>query len=219
MDRVKIGLIRVVSFSDPGIAGLHGELIESRFPGLEVVSRCIPDQPEGIFDQASEAAAVPKIRELARSMAGGDGIRALIISCAADPAVRELRDELSIAVIGAGSAAAGLALAVGHRIGALGITEETPQRMREILGERLVAEARPEGVRTTLDLMKEEGRQRAFQALRRITDRGARVIALACTGFSTLGIAPELEKRAGIPVIDAVVAAGLAAWHLTGRPA
>ena len=34
------------------------------------------------------------------------------------------------------------------------------------------------------------------------------MIALACTGFSTLGIAPLLSQRVGIPVVDPVVAGG-----------
>jgi len=41
------------------------------------------------------------------------------------------------------------------------------------------------------------------------------VIALACTGYSTIGIANDLEKEVGIPVLDAVIAAGLFAWHFT----
>ena len=35
-------------------------------------------------------------------------------------------------------------------------------------------------------------------------EEGAAVIALACTGFSTIGLAPQLERAAGIPVLDPV---------------
>ena len=217
MATTRIGLIRVVSFADPEVAGLHGGLIERHFPDLQVTSRCIPDQPKGIYDDATEEIAVPKIVELGRVMAREDDIQALIVSCAADPAVKELRRTLAIPVIGAGSAAAALALAISDRVGTLGITEDTPGCMKAVLGGHLVGEARPEGVRTTLDLMNDAGKKSAFGALRRLVEARAGVIALACTGFSTVGIAGELQERAGIRVIDAVVAAGLCAWHFT-RP-
>jgi allantoin racemase len=217
--RTRIGLIRVVSFSEPRVANLHGELLERRFPDLQVVSRCIPDQPEGIFDDASEAIAVPKIIELGATMAREDGIAALIVSCAADPAVRQLRERLSIPVVGAGSAAACTALTIADRVGTLGITEGTPACMKAILAGRLVAEVRPHGVKTTLDLMKPEGKESAFAAVASLVQAHAAVIALACTGYATLGIAAELQKRAGVPVVDAVAAAGLMAWNFTRQAA
>jgi allantoin racemase len=217
--RTRIGLIRVVSFTDARVANLHGELLEKRFPEMQVVSRCIPDQPEGIFDDASETIAVPKIIELGAAMAREDGIAALIISCAADPAVRQLRERLRIPVVGAGSASACVALTIGDKVGTLGITEGTPSCMKAILAGRLVAEVRPRGVKNTLDLMKPEGRQSAFSALDALVQAHAGVIALACTGYATLGIAADLQKRAGIPVVDAVEAAGLMAWHFTRHAA
>ena len=41
---------------------------------------------------------------------------------------------------------------------------------------------------------------------------GAEVIALGCTGLATIGIARDLEKDLGIPVIDPVLAEGLFAY-------
>ena len=38
------------------------------------------------------------------------------------------------------------------------------------------------------------------------------MLALACTGMATIGIAKELEEAAGIPVIDHVMAEGLFAY-------
>jgi Asp/Glu/hydantoin racemase len=206
---VKIGLIRVVSFDDPAMAGLHGRLLEEHYPEFRVLSRCIPDQPKGIYDDPTEAQALPKIVELGVRMEREDGIAALIISCAADPGVEELRGKLRIPVIGAGSSAAALALAYSGQVATLGITEGTPERMRRALGLALVGEARPEGVRTTLDLMNDEGRRNALAACRDLVSRsGAGVVALACTGFATIGLAAELEKESGVPVLDPVLAAG-----------
>jgi Asp/Glu/hydantoin racemase len=215
MAKTQFGLIRVVSFKDDEIAQRHGRLIEKTYPDLEVSSRCIGDQPRGIYDDETEAQAVPKIVELGVRFAQEGRIAGLIISCAADPAVEELRAKVQIPVIGAGSAAAGLALAYGNRVGTLGITEDTPAAMKAVLGAHLVAEAKPQGVMNTLDLMNDEGRSSALAAVSGLKDQGAEVIALACTGYSTIGIAGELEKEAGIPVVDAVLAAGLAAWFLS----
>jgi len=214
MPKACFGLIRVVSFQDDDVAQLHARLIEKAFPGLTVSSRCIEDQPEGIYDDETEARAIPKIIRLGARLAREDRVDGLIISCAADPGVRQLREKLQIPVIGAGSAAAALALALGEKVGTLGITEETPAAMKAILGSHLVAEAKPEGVVNTLDLMNDAGREKALLSVNRLKERGAEVIALACTGYSTIGIAAELERRAGIPVVDAVLAAGLAAWFL-----
>lgn len=214
----RLGLIRVVSFTDEAIANLHGRLIEERFPALSVLSRCIPDQPEGIYDDASEAIAVPKIMELGTQMVEKEGIEALIVSCAADPGVEELRSRVRVPVFGAGSAAASLALSYSDRVGTLGITEGTPLIMKRILGSHLVGEAKPAGVKTTLDLMKQEGKARVMEACRSLVkDSGCGVIALACTGMSTIGVAKELEQAIGLPVIDPVLASGFCAWFFLTR--
>jgi hypothetical protein len=55
-----LGMIRVLTQSDPDAVAAHGNLVARTF-GLAVVSECIPDQPEGIYDDATEALAVPKI--------------------------------------------------------------------------------------------------------------------------------------------------------------
>ena len=200
------------------MVGLHGRLIEGLYPDLQVVSRCIPDQPKGIYDDESENGAIPKIVELGKRMATEDEIEALIVSCAADPGVSELRAILDLPVIGAGSSAAAAALCFSDRIGTLGITEETPARMKRALGAFLVGEARPEGIRTTLDLMEESGKERAVKAcIQLVQNSGARIVALACTGMATIGIARELEKASGVMVVDPVAASGWAVRFFTER--
>lgn len=214
MKEQRIGLIRVVSFEDQDIVDRHGCFLEETFPGLRVLSRCIHDQPKGVHDDESEAAAIPRIVDLGRTIASEEGIDALIISCAADPGVLELREQLDIPVFGAGASVAALALAYGRKIGVLGIIDRAPAAIREVLGAHLIAEAKPEGVTNTLDLMEESGREAASAAVRELGCAGVEVIALACTGFTTIGYADELERIAGVPVLDAVMAAGLAASSL-----
>ena len=48
---------------------------------------------------------------------------------------------------------------------------------------------------------------------RRLKAAGAQSIALACTGMSTVGLAPQLQEVLKLPVIDPVLAEGLFAYY------
>jgi len=215
MQKVKVGLIRVVLFEDKKLIELHGRLIEEYFPSLQLISRCIKNQLKGIYDEETKKIAIPKIVELGSQIEEQEKVKAVIVSCADDPGVKELRKLLKIPVIGAGSSVAALALSYSIKVGTLGITEQTPEIMQEILGDHLLAEARPVDVKTSLDLMTDKGMENAFKSVKYLKEKGAEVIALACTDYSTIGIANDLEKEVGIPVLDAVIAADLFAWHFT----
>ena len=206
--RYKVGLIRVLTTEDQELLALHGRLLEQYFPMLEVESRCIPDQPEGIHDDATMALGEPKVVALARQM-WQEGFEAIIVSCAGDPGVARARQEVPVPVIGAGESTAALSLYYGSRPAALGITEEVPAGYQRAFGERLVASARGEGVESTLDLMTPQGYAATAEAARGLKEAGADVIALSCTGMSTIQIAPSLEKDLGIPVLDPVMCEGL----------
>lgn len=211
-----VGVIRVLTTDDPDLLAAHGRIIEQEF-GLCTVNRCIPDQPRGIYDEETERQAVPKIIRLARDVVA-EGVDAIVVSCAADPAVSELRAELTVPVIGAGSAVAAVATSLADRIGILNLTEKAPGPVRALLGGRLVGEASPEGVKNTLDLMTGWGRDAAFEAARGLWDAGAGALVLACTGYATIGMADLLRARMGILAVDPVRAAGLMAWYALGRP-
>ena len=58
--------------------------------------------------------------------------------------------------------------------------------------------------------MTHGGRERTIASARLMRDRGARVLALACTGFATIGIAAVLREQTGLDVIDPLIAAGAA---------
>ena len=81
-----------------------------------------------------------------------------------------------------------------------------------MLKDRLVAVEKPEGVNSTLDLMTDEGKKNCVACAQKIKDMGAEVIALGCTGLTTIGVAKMLEEAVGIPVIDPVLAEGLFAY-------
>ncbi|PLS14654.1 hydantoin racemase [Bacillus sp. M6-12] len=207
-----IGVIRVFTTEKEEILEQHGKVITGLY-GINTVNKCIPDQPLGIFNDETEAIAIPKIVELGKSMEK-EGCSILVISCAADPAINELRKEVSIPVIGAGSAAALTALAIGEPVGVLGITDTPPAVIKNLLGNLLVGYASPEGVANTTDLMTPAGREKGIEAAISLLNKGAKVIVFACTGFSTIGLADVLRSELNVPIIDAVEAEGLFASSL-----
>jgi Asp/Glu/hydantoin racemase len=212
-----LGMVRVITLADANAVAAHGDLLTRTF-GLEVVSACIPDQPEGIYDAATEAAAVPKIVDVARKLAGR-GCDLIGISCAADPAVAEVRAAVPLPVIGAGSAAGHLARALSDRIGVLTILEDTPPNLLRLLGDAYAGMDRPAGVRTTLDLQTAAGRTAALAAAGRLIERGADTIVLGCTGFATMEFSKVLTREFGRSFIDPIIALGACAVAARGSPA
>lgn len=210
MNKKEVTVIRVVTMEDTALMELHGRLIERYYPDLHTTSCCIPDQFSGIHSPETKALALPKIMELAKAHRNSD---AIIISCCDDPAVEELRRELSIPVIGAGASVCALALSMGTRVGMVGITDYPPEPYKRMLGDSLINLGRPDGVTCTLDLMTDAGRQSVVRQALELRARGAEVIALACSGMSTIDIAGTLEAACGLPVVDPVMAEGLFAYY------
>ena len=208
MKQYRVGLIRVLTTADPELLQLHGRLIEQYFPLLKVESRCIPDQPDGIHDDATMAMGGPKVVAMAEQMWKA-GFEAIIVSCAGDPGVAEARKAVPIPVIGAGESTAALCMFYGSRPAALGITEDLPDGYKRIFGGKLVDNARGDGVESVLDLMTPEGYAATAKKAQIQKKMGADVIALSCTGMSTIKIAAALERELGIPVLDPVMCEGL----------
>lgn len=207
----KIGLIRVLTTPDQELLQLHGRMIESCFPGLSVESRCIADQDEGVHDEASHAKALPKVLALARAFAA-EKVDAVYISCAGDPGVRILQRELAVPVIGAGTATAHAAGAYGVPVGVLGITDDVPEEIAKVLGERIVGSLRPPQLHTTLDLFRPDAMDALAEAGRALKSKGAKLLLLACTGLATINAAPELRRRVGLPVLDPLRCAAACLW-------
>lgn len=207
-----IGLIRVRTLEAVGAVDKHGPLIEGAFPGLRVECHCIKDQPSGVHDDESEARAIPKVIELGRELE--NRVDAIIVSCAADPGVEALKEELHIPVIGAGRSAAGIARTMGEAIGVISITDDVPDAVKAGLGDHLFAWQKVKKVETGLDLESEASYGNTLNAAEELVVRGSDVILLACTGFSTIAIAPKIAKALSIPVIDPVLAAGSIAHTL-----
>ena len=207
--KFKIGLIRVLTTEDQEVLQAHGKQIMEYFPTLEVETKCIPDQYEGIHSPKLCQIAIPKIVETAKTFHDVDMI---IVSCADDPGVAEIREAIpGMPVTGGGETTVSLALKYGDKIGVLGITDYAPQAYVRMIPDTMIL-GKPEGVNSTLDLMTPEGKQSVLAMGQQLKAQGAQVIALACTGLATIGVARDLEEATGLPVIDPVLAEGLFAY-------
>lgn len=203
---MKVGIIRVLTTDNQQVLQEHSKLLKQYY-GIESESRCIPDQLTGIFDEASEEKAIPKIIELGKQYEA-EGFDAIFLSCAADPGLQQLRSEVTIPVISAGSASARIAALMKLPTAVIGIGEEAPKPFKKYLGEHVLYD-RPEGVRNTTDLLKPEGKQKALAMCQRLYDSGIKVIAFSCTGFSTIDLSSSIRQELGGVAVDAVQAAGL----------
>ncbi len=205
-----LAVIRVLTIEQDSVLEQHGQLISKKF-GISTKSYCIPTQPKGIYDDVTKLKAVPKILETIRQ-AEYSGAKAVFISCAADPALQEAREQFSLPIIGAGSALATMGLALGERMGDLNLVGSTPPRIVSLLGCRLVAEASPQGVSNTTDMLVHKGA--ALVAAKSLLKKGADVILLACTGYSSIGMAQFITDELDCRVIDAVEAGGAVARYV-----
>ena len=207
MKKINVGLIRVITTDNKDILYAHEKKLIENFPNLNVITRCIPDQPEGIYDENTEKKAIPKIIELAIQFEK-ECADIVFISCAKDPALVELRQVLNIPVIGAGSSCAAFAVSISNKVGILMITQSAPKLMTNILGESLRCSIRPEKVYSTLDLLTQEGKTSALKATGMLIEAGCDTVVLACTGMSTIGLADTIKNEFKVKVIDPILASG-----------
>lgn len=203
-DQIEMGVLRVLTLEDPEEVSLHGSVIERHFPHVSTRSRCIPDHPDGIPTVEAEAEALPYVEQLGHEMA--DEVDVLTVSCALDPGVSTLEDELDIPVVGAGASVAAAALARGEKVGTLGLESGTPPNICDLLGDRLQAGEVVEGAETTNFLTTEAGRDEIRSAVERLADAGCDVVAPSCTGLTTSGVLADLRETLEIPVVDPVLA-------------
>lgn len=201
---IEMGVLRVLTLEDPEKVSLHGHVIERHFPNISTKSQCIPEHPDGIPTVESEEEALPYIEQLGHEMASD--VDVLAISCALDPGVSNLDDELDVPVIGAGASVAAAALTRGTKVGTLGLESGTPPNVRNFLGDKLQASETVQGAKTTNFLTTEEGRQEIQSTVKRLADAGCDVVAPSCTGLTTSGVLADLRETLEIPVIDPVLA-------------
>ncbi|WP_188455830.1 aspartate/glutamate racemase family protein [Virgibacillus oceani] len=204
-----IGIIRVLTTANEEVLGEHGKKMKSYYH-VDSITRCIPSQPNGIYDAASEALAVPKIVSLAQELEKEEFIDAISISCAADPALIETRSVVKVPVLGAGVSGAHAASMAGNNVGVIGITEQPPIRLRNELGKRFHSYTFSPNLRKTTDLFSKGAMEELLQLAQHAIQSGSDVILFACTGFSTIGLKNYLIEKINIPIIDLVEAQAIA---------
>lgn len=213
--KARVALIRVVTSEDQSFLDIHQNLITAAQPELEIATYCLPDQYNGIHNEETLAQAVPKLVTLGLELQKNYDI--LLVSCASDPAVKQLRQLLSIPVVGAGQACSEQALTISPSVGAIGIEPRAPAVFYEILHDKLRTYRQPIGVNTTHDIHTEQGKAAIIDAVLACERDGAKVIALACTGMATTDVAALVAPYTAIPIVNPVLAAGLAIKKLLKR--
>ena len=207
MEKYRIGVLRILTTDDENVFIHHENLLRKLFPQFELTTRSIPDQPEGVCDDASYEKAVPKIIALAKEWE--KDLDGLIVNCAGDPAVDILQKELHIPVVGAGRCTALAALLYPGKVGVLGLTGDIPPAYKEVLGDRLAGYEKPQRSVTANDLRTEEGIRDTREAVQRLIDEDAETIVFACTGY-TMSDTKQTLKGLDIRILDCAQIMGAA---------
>jgi len=176
--------------------------------GTDVEVVCLKHGPVSIESSYDEALAAPHIIEEVKR-AEKEGFDAVSIDCAMDTVVRASREAVNIPVTSAGEASYLLAMGLCTRFSVITVLKSTAKTIGENIGKygfgSRVASVRHADI-PVLDLKNE---RKAFTAIlreakRAIDEDGAEAIVLGCTGMSSLAI--KLQKKLGIPVINAATA-------------
>lgn len=164
-----------------------------------------PESIECMYDEETVAPFV--IDAVVRAEA--EGADAAVIYCFGNPALEGAREAVSIPVVGLGEAAEVAAMPLGDRFGIIStLPEAVPRHYRKarLLGtDGKLAAVVPLGLKVLQ--LGERGRviEAAVAAGRELLARGAQVVVLGCG--SLLGVADELRKELGVPVVVPAVAA------------
>lgn len=178
-------------------------------PGVKVEVVCLKEGPLSLESGFDEALVGPPL--LAEALkAEREGYDAIVIDCAADPALSAVREAVNIPVTSAGEAAFLYALGLGDRFSVVTVLKNTA-RVIEGKIRAYGLEGRMASVRfANIPVLHLHDTARAGAAIlaearRAIEDDGAGVIVLGCTGMSP--VAEQLQKQLEVPVVDPAVAA------------
>ncbi|NHJ13800.1 MAG: aspartate/glutamate racemase family protein [Candidatus Thorarchaeota archaeon] len=162
---------------------------------------------------ADEAYNAPFILEQV-AKANREGYDALVIDCACDPVLEAAREISSVPVVGPRNAALHIALSLGTNFGIVTVQGQSLKRCIEHGVRKEGLESFCTGVRylplPVLDLAKNP--KTAQRQLREacellISETGANVIVLGCTGLSHEVDITLISEEIGVPIIDPFVVA------------
>lgn len=178
-------------------------------PGVYVDVICLSHGPESIESSYDEIVAGPYVLEEVQR-AEREGYDAVTIDCAADVAIRAVKEVARIPVVSAGEASIIYALALGDRFSVVTVLQETARLIEHNVGAKGLRD-RLASVRAinipVLDLENYERTTRTLLEVSRlaIAEDGADVIVLGCTGMSP--VARQMAAELPVPVVDPAVAA------------
>lgn len=180
-------------------------------PGTSVSIAPLEDAPpavESLPDIALVAAAL--VREVPRWREGG--FDAVVIGCFSDPGLAALQELIDVPVVGPGASSLHFAAQFGERFGVLS-SEPSPKGLRarfRALGlDGLFVSERMVGA-SVLDLSRrrDDALGGIVAAARACVRDGADILVLGCLGMGFQpGLTAVLQREAGVPVINPVIAA------------
>ena len=176
---------------------------------VQLVVVNIPHGPDSMESAYDEAIAAPYILQQVVS-AETEGCDAVVIDCAADPAVRAAREISELPVVSAGEASYHAAMMVAGKFSVITVLPTTANEISDHLRmyefSSRVASVRSANVPVLALEDEQEAEEHLYAAARKAIDEdGAQAIVLGCTGM--MAMRDSLEKRLGVPVIEPYLAA------------
>jgi allantoin racemase len=174
-------------------------------PNLKYEVRSLPMGPASIESEFDEQIATPwALQEIVR--AEREGFEAVFVSCMRDVAVEAARELVRIPVVGPSQTCMAVASTLGDKFGVVTVVKNTlPFFIRK--ARRHGMEQNLAGVRSIdvpvldLDTRREEVAEALASASQKLVDEyNADTIILGCTGL--VGMAREVQRRVGVPVLD-----------------
>ena len=200
----------------------EGLLNDWCFPGTEVRVIDVPDGPASIESAYEELLSVPATLE-GIMQAERDGYNATIIGCFGDPGLEAARELVKMPVIGPGESSLLLAASLGHRFSVITILDNVIAA-QELQAYKAGVRDKLASVRSVnipvLSLMNDKA-----ATLLRLVEVGGQAInedradalIFGCMTMSFLGVAEEVSRTLGVPVINAGRAALKAAETLVSQ--
>ena len=166
-----------------------------------------PDGPASIESSVEEHLAVPGLLKGVKR-AEEEGFHALIVGCFGDPGVEAARELAAIPIIGPCEASLAASIPLGHQASIITVLHNVIYSLRRVARvaglESRLASVRAVEV-SVLDLAKERSRVvETFvrEGKKALEEDGADVLIPGCMSMAFLGVAEEVQKELGVPVLN-----------------
>lgn len=185
--------------------GTRREISLLALTNLNYEVRSLPMGPASIESEFDDQVATPwALEEIIK--AEQEGFDAVFVSCMRDVAVRAAREVVRIPVVGPSQTCMAVASTLGDKFGVITVVKNTVPFFIRSAREHGMTDNLA-GVRSIeipvldLDSRKEEVAEAlASESQKLVDDYNADTIILGCTGL--VGMAREVQRRVGVPVLD-----------------